>query len=121
MGYRSDVMALFYCNDNQWPAMKLFVDENFPEALSGCLSTFKGKNISGFKFMDSDTKWYESYPEVQAFNEFVSRFNDIGDNDELKWAYEFTRIGEQTDDIEETQSMFADGFLYVSRSIEMSI
>jgi len=121
MGYRSDVMALFYCNDTQWPAMKLFVDENFPEPLKSDLSMFKGRSISGFKFMNGDVKWYDSYPEVQAFNSFLSKFQEIGDNDELKWAYEFTRIGEQTDDIEEDQSMFADGFLYVSRSIEMSI
>lgn len=121
MGYRSDVVALFYCDDRQWPAMKLFVDENFPEDLAGCLSMFKGKNINGFKFTDSNTKWYDSYPEVIAFNEFADKFTEIGDNDELKWAYEYTRLGEQTDDIEETQSVYADGFLYVSRSIEMSI
>ena len=121
MGYRSDVMALFYCKNEQWAAMKLFVDENFPEPLKSDLSTFKGKTISGFKFSNEHVKWYDTFPEVQAFNAFVSRFHEIGDNDDLAWAYEFTRIGEQTDDIEETQSTWADGFLYVSRSIEMSI
>lgn len=121
MGYRSDVMALFYCNDTQWPAMKLFVDENFPEPLKSDLSMFKGRNISGFKFSNEHVKWYDSYPEVQAFAMFMNKFQEIGDNEDLKWSYEFTRLGEQTDDIEETQSMYADGFLYVNRSIDMSI
>ena len=32
MGYRSDVMAVFYTYDpNEYPAMKLFIDENVPE------------------------------------------------------------------------------------------
>jgi len=32
MGYRSDVMALFYTYDpTEYPAMKLFIEENLPE------------------------------------------------------------------------------------------
>ena len=125
MGYRSDVTALFYCKHDQWPAMKLFVDENFPAVgdliKDEDLDEFTGKYFRGYKFKVEGWKWYPNYPEVIAFNEFVAKFVEVADDENVKWAYEFARVGEQTDDIEEDQSMYADGLVYVSRSIEIDV
>ena len=125
MGYRSDVTALFYCRHEQWPAMKLFVDENFPAVgdliKDEDLYEFTGKYYRGYKFEVERWKWYPNYPEVIAFNEFVAKFVEIADDENTKWAYEFVRVGEQTGDIEEDQSMYADGLVYVSRSIETDV
>ena len=124
MGYRSDVTALFYCRHEQWPAMKLFVDENFLTVgdliKDEDLHEFTGKYYRGYKFEVQGWKWYPNYPEVIAFNEFVAKFVEVADDENVKWAYEFARVGEQTDDIEEDQSTYADGLVYVSRSIETS-
>jgi hypothetical protein len=42
----------------------------------------------------SDIKWYDSYPEVAAIEELISRLEE-NDMDE---SYRFVRIGEDTDD-----------------------
>lgn len=125
MGYRSDITAVFYCRHDQWPAMKLFVDENFP-TVGGLirdedLHEFTGKHIRGFKYEVQGWKWYPNYPEVIAFNAFANRFMEVADEDTTRWAYEFVRLGENTDDIEDTYSTYADYVLNVSRSIEMNI
>ena len=49
MGYRSDVMALFYTYEaNELPAIKLFIDENIPEFFRG---EFEGNDYM------VDSKW----------------------------------------------------------------
>jgi hypothetical protein len=118
MGYRSDVKAVFYATPDKAAAVKLFVDENFPEELAGQLRPIKNKYYAGYMFEDENVKWYDSYPEVIAFNRFVSNFLELAEQGEIKWAYEFIRIGEDNDDVEETTSDFADYQLRVSRSID---
>lgn len=118
MGYRSDVKAVFYATPEKAAAVKLFVDENFPEELAGQLRPIKNKYYAGYMFEDENVKWYGSYPEVMAFDRFVSNYLELAEQEEIKWAYEFVRIGEDNGDVEETQSDYADGYLYVTRSIE---
>jgi hypothetical protein len=118
MGYRSDVVALFYTTHEKAAAMKLYVDENFPEGLKDCLRPVKNSHHEGYMFSDSGVRWYPDYPEVKAFEKFKDDFIKLGDNEEVAWSYEFARIGENTDDIEEYASDFADRALYVARTIE---
>ena len=118
MGYRSDVMAAFYATKDNAAALKLYVDENFPEELKDCLRPIKNGQYVGYLFNESDVKWYDSYPEVIEFNRFVSNYLELAEQEEICWAYEFIRIGEDSNDIEETQSDYADNQLRVSRSIE---
>lgn len=123
MGYRSEITAVFYTNKkDEWPLLKLFVDENFPKDLSNCLRVEceETRGRWGFVFRVDDYKWYESYPEVQEFNEFEERFKSMGKcGVEGVWACEFVRIGEETDDIEERSSDHADYVLRVIRHIEI--
>jgi hypothetical protein len=118
MGYRSDVKAVFYATPDKAAAVKLFVDENFPEELAGNLRPIKNKYYVGYMFEDENVKWYDSYPEVVAFNAFVSNYLELAEQEEIKWAYEFVRVGEDSDDIEITQSDYADNQLCVSRCID---
>ena len=118
MGYRSDVKAVFYAPTEKAAAVKLYVDENFPESLNDCLRPVKNKYYAGYLFEDENVKWYDSYPEVIAFNRFVSNFLELAEQEEIAWCYEFMRIGEDNDDIEETQSDYADNQLRVVRNIE---
>jgi hypothetical protein len=99
--------------------LKLFVDENFPKELEGCLREEKSDMHHGYIFHESDVKWYTDYPEIVAFNRFVSNYLEIADGEnDLGWAYEFVRIGEDANDIEETSSDGADYVLRVVRSID---
>jgi hypothetical protein len=119
MGYRSDVKAVFYTKDvDEWPALRLFVDENFPEALKGGLEIIGSSVYSGYVFSAESTKWYDQYTEVMAYNEFVGAYTELIDGESgLPWVYEFIRIGEDTDDIETANEGDADYVLQVRREI----
>ena len=119
MGYRSNVKAVFYTSDKeQWPALRLFVDENFPEEFKYCLEVIGSSTYCGYVFSCEDVKWYDSYPDVQAYNKFVANYEGLIDGEaELPWVYEFIRIGEDTDDIETEGAGNYDHVLQVSREI----
>ena len=122
MGYRSDVMAVFYTYDpDEFPAIKLFIDENIPEWFRGdeYMSTFVGQQgkLHGVKFSMPDVKWYESYPDVKGFEEAVRKFEKLSDGGD-KWLWEFVRLGEEVEDVEDKSCAEAESLLYVNRSIE---
>lgn len=142
MGYRSDIMAVFYAQDiagesernaRNRAKLKLFVEENFPkywreekegqEGREGNLTLLDQPHRVLYEFKVSDVKWYESYPEVIAFEQFWDRFREMcedkaeGDEPPL-WAAEFIRIGENTDDIEERCVGDNEWLIQVSRVID---
>ena len=120
MGYRSDVMAVFYTYDpSEYPSIKLFIDENIPEWFRGdeYMSTFEKANLQGIKFKLQDVKWYSSYPDVHGFEQALKRFEKLADEGD-KWCGEYVRLGEEVEDVEERHSYHAENLIYVSRSIE---
>jgi len=120
MGYRSNVMAVFYTYDPiEYASIKLFIDENIPEWFRGdeYMSTFEKANLQGIKFDLQDVKWYDSYADVQGFEQALKKFEKLAD-DGNKWYWEFIRLGEEVEDVEERQCYNSDHLLYVSRSIE---
>ena len=129
MGYRSDVMAVFYTYDpTEYPAMKLFIDENVPEFFKGeyegneYMSTFEtAKGLRGIKFTMNGLKWYPSYPEVKGFEQALEKFKELSAEVDSKWCCEFVRVGEEVEDIEEHQSYNAENLIYVSRTIESDV
>jgi len=114
-------MAVFYTYEpNEFPAMKLFIDENIPEWFKDeeFMSTFeRTDNLQGIKFYLTDVKWYESYSDIQGFEQALKKFEKLADEGN-KWYWEFVRLGEEVEDIEERRSYQADGLLHVVRSIE---
>ena len=126
MGYRSDVMAVFYTYDpDEFPVIKLFIDENIPEWFRGdeYMSTFVGQQgkLHGVKFNMSDVKWYESYPDVKGFEQALEKFKELSAGVDSKWCCEFVRVGEEVKDIEEHQSDNAENLIYVRRTIESDV
>ena len=122
MGYRSEITAVFYtCEKDEWPLLKLFVDENFPKDLAECLSEEceEPRKRWGFVFRVEDTKWYESFPEVREFEQFEEKFVAMGKCKDGTWSCEFARIGEDYTDIETRSSDHADYVLRVERRIEI--
>jgi len=70
-------------------------------------------------FAADDVKWYESYADVQCHEALLNLANEW-DNDEdnhANIAFQFVRIGEETDDIEDRRSESADDWIYVERTI----
>lgn len=125
MGYRSEVKAIFYAPKEKCAALKLYMDENFPKTgdliPDEDLTWFDRNGRCGYMFEADNVKWYPNYAEVIAFNVFVRAFLDIaeGENaEELRWAYEFVRVGEEHDDIETTYAGDCNYVMSVKRTIE---
>ena len=57
-------------------------------------------------------KWYESYPEVNVIEKFISEMEEAADKSEM---FRFVRVGEDYDDIDNRGYGFD---IYVNRSIE---
>ena len=57
-------------------------------------------------------KWYESYPEVNVIEKFISEMEEAADKSEM---FKFVRIGEDYDDVEDRGYGFD---IHVNRSIE---
>lgn len=126
MGYRSDVMAVFYTYDPiEYPAMKLFIDEHVPDVFRTdeymrVFESNSGNNLRGIKFTMNGWKWYESYPEIQGFEQAMAKFEKLADEGS-KWNWEFVRLGEEVEDVEERHSYNSENLIYVVRSIESDV
>lgn len=122
MGYRSDVAALFYAENENYPPFKLFFKENFPhEEWGGCVTEFKNKYTQGFKFYCEDVKWYDSYESVQKFEAFMDKLKELTSDYELGWCYEFCRVGEEYNDIDFVTEGKVGGLLGLNRSIYFDV
>jgi hypothetical protein len=121
MGYRSDVQALIYpangdTNLLEYDKLKTLMNTTFKDVLdfwSEDYFTWDDKHRV-LKFSAPSIKWYDSYPEVDRFPKFLA------DVHELEYEYEFIRLGEEDDDVEEDSTGDAQGYMYVSRSIEVN-
>ena len=123
MGYRSELTAIFYChNQDDYPSMKLFVEENIGGAFKEDLTEEELNDRKYIKFYLEDVKWYDSYPDVIQFNEFIEAFVELADDAESKltWAYEFVRFGEELNDIEVTESDGANNVMSIHRYVDLN-
>ena len=124
MGYRSEVVAVFYChNKDDYAPMKLFIDENIGDTFKEDLTEEESNDGKYIKFYLEDVKWYDSYLDVIQFNEFVQAFKELADGDESKltWAYEFVRFGEELNDIETDESDGANNVMSIHRYVDITL
>jgi hypothetical protein len=70
-------------------------------------------------FFAEGVKWYESYADVQCHEALLSLANewDEDEDNHAHIAYQFVRIGEESDDVEDKRSESADDWIYLERSI----
>jgi hypothetical protein len=76
------------------------------------------------KFDIPDVKWYPSYPDVQMFERMLAAFKGSCDDDEDIKGYctEFVRIGEESDDTEESHTGDNNQYyLQVRRTIDCNV
>ena len=125
MGYRSDVTALIYPEGGEhnlmhYDKLKLLMNTTFKDLYNewGGEREFDDgwewdDNHRVLQFVCTSVKWYDSYPEVQQFGEFLAKIQELG------YEYEVIRIGEEDTDIEYDSTGDAMGYLSVRRSIEV--
>lgn len=91
MGYRSHVIIAF-----EDRLLKRFINEISLNAAHGFIDLNKRISRDDWTLFEfSDVKWYDSYEDVDAYNNFV---NSLDESDSYK--YEFHRLGEDPDDYE---------------------
>tara|TARA_R100000008_G_scaffold19530_1_gene10026 strand:+ start:882 stop:1244 length:363 start_codon:yes stop_codon:yes gene_type:complete len=104
MGYRST--AILAVSKQARPYLMHFLGKE-PEAMSMCFGKhsdrtedFQGEEGS-IMFRFDGIKWYDSFPEIAAIEEFMMHMEDqiegLGEGDEY---FRFVRIGEDDGDIE---------------------
>lgn len=121
MSYRSDVNIVFYTRKPDiipFAALKLWFDENYPreQAKSWSAEIETGDDYVLVKYRD--VKWYDGYEHVGVVNAVVDKFTETFEanvHDDV--AYEYIRIGEETNDIETDTSTWSDFRMYVRREI----
>lgn len=121
MGYRSQVRCLIYGEPNKIDAMvmkwrhtggfDLWNSEAFGPSLREYAATHNGAPMRIIDMYGDDWKWYEDYPEVQAWEAFMRTA------EEFDCQYEFMRIGEEDSDIEVERSGDNEYWLSISRQI----
>ena len=124
MGYRSDVTAVFYVSKvEHFPMLKLWLTENFP------MDTFHD-NVRwfdrGMVLECEDVKWYESFPDVKAFEVAADKFVELCNAEVSEgtptFNYEFVRIGEEYEDVEVVREGIACEYLLeVSRGVIVEV
>jgi len=123
MGYRSEVCAVFYCPKGDYPAMKLFMDENEPKDNE----LFDKTDIDHYEVVDLedkmlirylfvDIKWYDGEGVFREFMEFMFTFEKITQT--TSWNYEYIRIGEDYNDVHTLESEDNDHLIGVRREVE---
>lgn len=121
MGYRSDVQALVYpangdTNLLEYDKLKLLFGTTFADVFTAWGEDYFSWDDKHrvLKFSANSVKWYDSFPEVGKLVSFLADVQELG------YEFEFIRIGEEDDDIETDSTGDANGFMYVSRTIEVS-
>ena len=120
MGYRSDVKALIYPVSGEhnllnYDKLKTLMNTTFKDVFDAWSDEYFSWDDEHrvLEFFAGSIKWYDGYPDIQKFAKFLTEVH------ELEYEYEFIRLGEDMDDIEEDSTGDSQGFLYVTRSIEV--
>ena len=129
MGYRSQVMALIYPESGddksaKYEQLKVLMATTFKEVtdeyFGRCMEWMEAARV--LKFTMDDVKWYPSFPDVMAFEQMLSTFKGYDDDDIKGYCTEFVRLGEESDDAEQTQTGDNNEYyLQVRRSIDCNV
>jgi hypothetical protein len=129
MGYRSDVVAIVYAIHEPFAGQTVFAIDKKRYPLLKTLMNTTFKDITEmwgrhFKWYDKDgvlafnvesIKWYDNDRDIKAFEKFLKEIERCG------FEYEFTRVGENRDDIETHESSRALGLVQVETKIRIDI
>jgi len=137
MGYRSEVDVVIYApvdSETSYPLLKLWFDENYPHAVAkdewGADITYD-PDSRGIAVYYNDVKWYDTYEHPQQIEKVFEAIDTLLDKEQLAGApdenttpfnvaWEFVRLGEESQDTEIRMSTNADAVIAVNRSTEVS-
>lgn len=122
MGYRSEVRCLIYPADmpmvdkapfyEKFEMLKTVMNTTFKDVFDMWSEHFtvdEGNRVIDFAV--DDVKWYDSFPDVIAFDNMLPAIEELG------FCYEFIRVGEENGDVEYRQSNDHNCYLNTTTSI----
>jgi hypothetical protein len=133
MGYRSNLMVLIYPDvdkvedeEAKYQQLKLLMGTTFKDVVEEFGDPYMTWIDSDrvLKFEINDAKWYPNYKDVQMFEKMLAAFKGSGDDAEDIKGYctEFVRIGEESDDTEESHTGDNNNYyLQVRRTIDCNV
>ena len=119
MGYRSDVGLCVYAlgtepqQRDKFEALKTLMNTRFAKAtheFEGCYEYQHSENQ--LRVSIENVKWYNGFPEVEAFTDMVDNLEDLG------YEYDFVRVGEDSGDVERLCSINSDGRIGTRTTLE---
>ena len=126
MGYRSDVTVVIYpdqCDQEKYDTLKVLMGTTFKDTVALFDANMEWRD-EGYALIFNivDVKWYDSYPDVQAFLHMLSVLANEGEDGIEGYNYDMVRLGEESDDIEQTEGgEYTAGVICVSRVVDINI
>ena len=119
MSYYNDVQIILYSVSDKvpWAAVKVWFDENYPrsgaEEYGGVVTYHPDASTVHVDY--HDVRWGNGMQHVGDVMASLSKFIDAFAEDGVAW--EFVRIGEDTDDIERDDGGLSQYRLWIRREI----
>lgn len=124
MGYRSDVTVAIYPderNQEKYDTLKVLMGTTFKDvSFDDCMNWHDNKCALVYNIIDM--KWYDSYPEVQAFLRMLASLAGETEDGIGGYNYEMVRLGEDADDTEQSQGGdYIEYCLSVNRDVSVDL
>lgn len=124
MGYRSDVTVAIYPderNQEKYDTLKVLMGTTFKDVnFDDCMNWHDNKCALVYNIIDM--KWYDSYPEVQAFLRMLASLAGETEDGIGGYNYEMVRLGEDADDTEQSQGGdYIEYCLSVNRDVSVDL
>jgi hypothetical protein len=124
MGYRSDVTVAIYPderNQEKYDTLKVLMGTTFKDVMfDDCMNWHDNKCALVYNIIDM--KWYDSYPEVQAFLRMLASLAGETEDGIGGYNYETVRLGEDADDTEQSQGGdYIEYCLSVTRDVSVDL
>lgn len=124
MGYRSDVTVAIYPderNQEKYDTLKVLMGTTFKDVMfDDCMNWHDNKCALVYNIIDM--KWYDSYPEVQAFLRMLASLAGETEDGIGGYNYETVRLGEDADDTEQSQGGdYIEYCLSVNRDVSVDL
>lgn len=123
MGYRSDIAIMLYAHKAEDASVLKVWFEQFQEGIREHLYDNRiAYNERGILFHAECTKWYDQYIDVQFIENILRQFIDVFQTQDTQRAYnyEYIRIGEDMDDVEEKSGYGGFRWMSTERSIKLN-
>lgn len=121
MGYRSDVTCIMYTNDPKDKGAGAIMTTWLKQHIHDDDMQYFEFHDTEVIFLAEDWKWYPDYSEIKRLEKLFADFQETfcHQHHDSLYGYEFMRLGENYDDVEQRAAGVCAGRLSLSRCIRI--